>query len=198
MAESELIVCFTDEVDAELNSPRRPADTDAAADDNLQAPPGTPPRQLSPPPQYPASEASASGSNNFRPPPSFSDLFDDQASPSSAAAPAYAPSSLYQVTSNSASTAAASRFQDETKRALPQDTKSLGESSSRTSGNKKDEDAEPPPAYTEGYSPLQSFTFLMAATGGASSIITQVQQGGPPINTLGDVGADETITMDLR
>ncbi|KUI69368.1 WHI2-like protein P4H10.16c [Cytospora mali] len=38
----------------------------------------------------------------------------------------------------------------------------------------------------------------MAAAGGASSIITQVQQGGPPINTLGDVGADETITMDLR
>jgi len=38
----------------------------------------------------------------------------------------------------------------------------------------------------------------MAAAGGASSIITQVQQGGPPISTLGDVGADETITMDLR
>jgi hypothetical protein len=39
----------------------------------------------------------------------------------------------------------------------------------------------------------------MAAAGGAASIITQVQQGGaPPINTLGDVGADENITMDLR
>ncbi|KAL2114215.1 hypothetical protein VUR80DRAFT_10002 [Thermomyces stellatus] len=38
----------------------------------------------------------------------------------------------------------------------------------------------------------------MATAGGASSIITQVQQGGPPTNTLGDVGADETITMDLR
>ncbi|KAI1457012.1 general stress response protein Whi2 [Annulohypoxylon moriforme] len=38
----------------------------------------------------------------------------------------------------------------------------------------------------------------MAAAGGASSIITQVQQGGPPINAIGDVGADETITMDLR
>jgi G patch domain-containing protein 1 len=38
----------------------------------------------------------------------------------------------------------------------------------------------------------------MAAAGGAASIITQVQQGGPPINTIGDVGADETITMDLR
>ncbi|ESA42125.1 hypothetical protein GE21DRAFT_8714 [Neurospora crassa] len=38
----------------------------------------------------------------------------------------------------------------------------------------------------------------MAAAGGASSIITQVQQGGPPINALGDVAPDETITMDLR
>ncbi|KAI1163988.1 general stress response protein Whi2 [Nemania serpens] len=38
----------------------------------------------------------------------------------------------------------------------------------------------------------------MAAAGGAASIITQVQQGGPPINSIGDVGADETITMDLR
>ncbi|KAK0628843.1 stress response protein Whi2 [Bombardia bombarda] len=38
----------------------------------------------------------------------------------------------------------------------------------------------------------------MAAAGGASSIITQVQQGGPPVNSLGDVGADETIVMDLR
>lgn len=59
----------------------------------------------------------------------------------------------------------------------------------------------------------------MAAAGGASSIITQVQQtGGPPINTLGgtiisgkqsdlrqltlilhlDIGGDEHITLDLR
>ncbi|KAK4166360.1 hypothetical protein QBC43DRAFT_342932 [Cladorrhinum sp. PSN259] len=197
VADSEL-VCFTDEVDAELVR----TSTSAAIDDSNLPP--SPPRQLSPPPQYPASEASASGSN-FRPPPSFSELFDEEASPagttSSTAAPAYAPSH-FQVTSssytNSASAAAAaSQFQLETKRALPQDTKGPGESSSRTS-SKKDEDAEPPPAYTEGSSPLQSFTFLMAATGGASSIITQVQQGGPPINTLGDVGADETITMDLR
>ncbi|KAF5483383.1 G patch domain-containing protein 1 [Colletotrichum fructicola] len=62
----------------------------------------------------------------------------------------------------------------------------------------KDDDTEPPPAYSEGPSPLQSFTFLMATAGGASSIITQVQQGGPPINAIGDVGADETISMDLR
>ncbi|EER26050.1 hypothetical protein D8B26_003628 [Coccidioides posadasii str. Silveira] len=39
----------------------------------------------------------------------------------------------------------------------------------------------------------------MAAAGGAASIITQVQQtGGPPLNTLGDIGGDEHITLDLR
>ncbi|KAJ5718115.1 dipeptidyl peptidase 3, partial [Penicillium malachiteum] len=63
----------------------------------------------------------------------------------------------------------------------------------------KGSDDEPPPPYTEGYSPLESFTYVMAAAGGASSIITQVQQtGGPPINTLGDIGGDEHITLDLR
>lgn len=162
----------------------------------------------SPPPQYPASETS-----NVSCPPPFSSLFttdhhkDDgsqldaansvdtrpfyaqapvlypraQASSSSTAAPAYA------------SIAPSSSFFAETKAALPQDTK--GESSG---SKEKDDDAEPPPAYSEGDSPLLSFTYLMAAAGGASSIITQVQQGGPPINAIGDVGADETITMDLR
>lgn len=48
------------------------------------------------------------------------------------------------------------------------------------------DDREPPPPYTEGSSPLDSFQFVMAAAGGPSSIITQVQQSvGPPINTLG-------------
>ncbi|MCJ1365267.1 hypothetical protein MMC16_004388 [Acarospora aff. strigata] len=80
----------------------------------------------------------------------------------------------------------------ETKAALPADTK--GESSGKSA-----DDGEPPPPYTEGSSPLDSFTYVMAAAGGAASIITQVQQGGgPPINTLGDVGADEHITLDLR
>lgn len=66
----------------------------------------------------------------------------------------------------------------ETKAALPSDNK--GEAS-----NKAAEDGEPPPPYTEGSSPLDSFTYVMAATGGAASIITQVQQGGaPPVNTL--------------
>lgn len=162
-----------------------------------------PSRQRSPPPQYPASEASSSGATG-RPPPSFFSLFtalsdavaatvlepsgpykpvvvdsllESPPPPPVSAAPAYAPAD--SVTPGSSSDpAAASRFQDETKRALPQDTK--GESS-----RSKEEDAEPPPAYSEGPSPLKSFTYLMAAAGGASSIITQVQQGGPPINPIG-------------
>ena len=67
----------------------------------------------------------------------------------------------------------------ETKAALPRDTKA-GQSS------KELDDGEPPPPYTEGSSPLDGFTYVMAAAGGAASIITQVQQTtGPPINTLG-------------
>ncbi|KAF2209717.1 hypothetical protein CERZMDRAFT_113727 [Cercospora zeae-maydis SCOH1-5] len=39
----------------------------------------------------------------------------------------------------------------------------------------------------------------MAAAGGAASIITQVQQGGPaPINTALGGGSDENITLELR
>lgn len=65
----------------------------------------------------------------------------------------------------------------ETKAALPADTK--------RGSSKSAEDEEAPPPYTEGPSPLDSFTYVMAAAGGASSIITQVQQGGPaPVNTL--------------
>ncbi|OTA62252.1 hypothetical protein K449DRAFT_330050, partial [Hypoxylon sp. EC38] len=170
-------------------------------------------RGRSPPPQYPYSASEASASTSFslgasRPaPPPFSSLYtvDDhfklpsttfgptsEAGASSAtAAPAYAPA----ASASGGPLARSSSFEDtvaETKRALPQDVK--GESSNQ----KGDDPSEPPPAYSEGYSPLLSFTYLMAAAGGASSIITQVQQGGPPINAIGDVGADETITMDLR
>lgn len=165
-------------------------------------------RPQSPPPQYPTSEASASTLTSLvsyrTAPPPFSSLyvapssleqsdstaqdflgssladtedFDQETAPrEESSAPAYEP----PVASGSAHRSTA--FHDtveETKRALPEDTK--GEPSSR----QKDEDAEPPPAYEEGYSPLHSFTYIMAAAGGASSIITQVQQGGPPINTLG-------------
>lgn len=66
----------------------------------------------------------------------------------------------------------------DTKAALPRDTKE-GQSS------KDLDDGEPPPPYTEGSSPLEGFTYIMAAAGGAASIITQVPQGAPPapINT---------------
>ncbi|XP_044716140.1 general stress response protein Whi2 [Hirsutella rhossiliensis] len=160
------------------------------------------------PPQYPASEASSPP----RPPP-FSSLFapfpdpggpsgkaiahDACASASLAAAVAAAPAYTYKPSPESEpfdpDQAAARAFYDpvaEIKSVLPRDTK--GESS------RKDYDAEPPPAYSEGDSPLQTFTYVMSAAGGASSIITQVQQGGPPINAIGDVGADEAIAMDLR
>lgn len=74
----------------------------------------------------------------------------------------------------------------ETKARLPRDTK--GESS-----RSNVDETEPPPPYTEGDSPLDTFTFVMAAAGGPSSIITQVQQSpaGPPINTLGGEQTDD-------
>jgi hypothetical protein len=142
-------------------------------------------RERSPPPQYPTSEGSCSSSPNPRPPP-FSSLYRSTAEAveayktavteagASASVPAYAPVALESLLpSRSPGDVVA-----ETKAALPQDTK--GESS------KDDDEGEPPPAYSEGSSPLESFTYLMAAAGGAASIITQVQQGGPPpINTLG-------------
>lgn len=138
----------------------------------------------SPPPRYPDTEASSS-----RPPP-FSTLYDSfhnhaasaanqppsSCAPLSLTAPAYSaalpgPSDTQSVSSSFSDTVA------ETKRALPRDTK--------TDTTGKEDEAEPPPAYSEGPSPLPSFGFLMATAGGASSIITQVQQGGPPINAIG-------------
>jgi G patch domain-containing protein 1 len=151
-----------------------------------------------PPPQYPASEASSP-----RPPP-FSSLYaplsqsapaaGDRSNPGkyiavaasssegeasgSHAAPAYTQLESDPLDPDQAASRAFCDPVGETKLALPRDTK--GESS------RKDEDAaEPPPAYSEGISPLLTFVYLMAAAGGASSIITQVQQGGPPVNALG-------------
>ena len=69
---------------------------------------------------------------------------------------------------------------------------------STTPPSKSLDDGEPPPPYTEGTSPLDAFTYVMSAAGGAASILTQVQQGGPaPINTL-STGTDEHISLDLR
>lgn len=75
-----------------------------------------------------------------------------------------------------------SRVVAETKAALPRDTKQAGEAS------KDLDDGEPPPPYTEGGTPLEGFTYVMAVAGGAASVITQVQQapaGIAPISTSG-------------
>ena len=97
--------------------------------------------------------------------------------PAFAPAPVSAPSPPPDEAS--ANAAPPSTVVSDTKAALSRDKQ--GESS-----GKGVDDGEPPPPYTEGFSPLDSFTYVMAAAGGAASIITQVQQtGGPPINTLG-------------
>ena len=142
-------------------------------------------RAQSPPPQYPASEPSSSAPASPRPPP-FSSLYTSTAEAvhayktavteagASGTVPAYAPLAFESREPSTSSRDVVA----ETKAALPQDTKS--------ESSKKDEESEPPPAYSEGSSPLESFTYLMAAAGGAASIITQVQQGdAQPINTLG-------------
>lgn len=133
------------------------------------------------PPLNPPASASSSDPPSPRPPP-FSSLYfplvsatappgEPVTEPDFSSLPAFAPTSPFE-------TAAAATAEAETKAALPPDTK--GDSS-----NKSADDGEPPPPYTEGSSPLDSFTYVMAAAGGAASIITQVQQGGPaPINTL--------------
>ena len=160
-------------------------------------------RAASPPPQYPASEASA-----YTRPPPFDSLYaasdqdldeedilrrpsssrdlsehsalhlrEAQASSSSAApAPAYVP-----IASGPSKPVQPASPHDQ----APPDQSKQAKSEAKEAKDAKEDDAEPPPAYSEGDIPLQSFTYLMAAAGGASSIITQVQQGGPPINTIG-------------
>ncbi|CAF9910545.1 MAG: hypothetical protein HETSPECPRED_010095 [Heterodermia speciosa] len=143
----------------------------------------------------------AISTNNSLSPPPFSSLYfpavhgpdRGEASvtePDSSPPPAFCPAPPVQPISNPATT----NVEAETKAALPSDTK--GQSSGRAL-----EDAEPPPPYTEGSSPLDSFTYVMAAAGGPASLITQVQQGGGvgrPGSTLADVSPDEHITLDLR
>ncbi|KAJ1338361.1 dipeptidyl-peptidase III [Microdochium nivale] len=146
--------------------------------------------QPAPPPLYQFGSAEDLADNNFSSPKPTDAAKLQAAASSPGAAPAY--SSLDAEASSSQLSTAQQNVVVESKRALPQDTK--GEPSDR----KADEAPEPPPAYEESFSPLLSFTYVMAAAGGAASILTQVQQGGPPVNSIGDVGADETITMDLR
>ncbi|KAF2654381.1 P-loop containing nucleoside triphosphate hydrolase protein [Lophiostoma macrostomum CBS 122681] len=110
----------------------------------------------------------------------------ETASPSDSP-PAFVPAPPFTESSSSAAATAVA----ETKAALPRDPKDRA-------GSKDIDDGEPPPPYSEGSSPLDSFTYVMASAGGPASIITQVSQGGggPPINTLG--GSDENITLELR
>jgi len=130
--------------------------------------------------------ASSSTPPSLAPPP-FSSLYFPTAShtdyfkasvtePESCSPPPFCPALPVE-----AALASATSVEAETKAALPPDTK--GEPSSKSA-----EDSEPPPPYTEGPSPLDSFTYVMAAAGGAASIITQVQQGGgAPVTTLAGV-----------
>ena len=137
-----------------------------------------------PPPPHP--EASNSGPSSPKPPP-FSSLYfppDSELQRIKAAvtesisecllATAPAPSFEEALAEDEAECKAAA---DKAK----ESSTTKGESSSKGL-----DDGEPPPPYTEGSSPLDSFNYVMAAAGGASSIITQVQQTpGPPINSLG-------------
>lgn len=151
-------------------------------------------------PPYTEREASlTAAAANSPPPPAFSSLYFPPGNPpdrveatvtepDSSPPPAFCPPPSLEVVSASATTST----ETETKAALPPDSK--GEPSGKCA-----EDGEPPPPYTEGPSPLDSFTYVMAAAGGPASLITQVQQGGgAPTATLADVGADEHITLDLR
>lgn len=130
-----------------------------------------------PPPLSPASASSSSA-----PPPPFSSLFFSPSpeqnraykvtEPGPACPPALEPPTPVEEPLEPAPSSA-----------VVADTKA---SFSEPKNEGSSDDGEPPPPYTEGYSPLESFTYVMAAAGGASSIITQVSQtGGPPINTLG-------------
>ena len=145
-------------------------------------------------PESPLPPASSSSLPSFAPPPFSSLYFPPQESPDRLQAsiteplsdppPAFSPVPPVQ-----AAVAGTTSVEAETKAALPADNK--GESS------KSAEDSEPPPPYTEGSSPLDSFTYVMAAAGGAASIITQVQQGGPaPVNTL--AGTEISRMLRLR
>ena len=153
-----------------------------------------------PEPSYPGPASSSSNPPSPRPPP-FSSLYFPPSASSQQAQPSKvlvtepdpsAPPAFSQVPALE-SQAALSTAEAELKAALPQDSK-VGESSTAGKGA---EDAEPPPPYTEGSSPLDDFQYVMSAAGGAASIITQVQQGGPaPVNTL--TGKDQTIDPTFR
>ena len=127
--------------------------------------------------QVTSAPATLSASLPSSAPPPFSSLyFPPQTSPESLEASITEPPPP-AFTPVSPAAGAPTSVEAETKAALPADNKA--------ESSKSAEDEEAPPPYTEGFSPLESFTYVMAAAGGAASIITQVQQGGPaPVNTL--------------
>lgn len=150
-------------------APTPPSPTDSLAEDDYSAPP-------------PHSPSEASASTSAGPPPfssldfaaGFEPLSIDVTESVSASLPAFAPPPPSEEAFDSAP---GSSVVADTKASFADPKAEVAKSS---------DDSEPPPPYTEGYSPLESFSYVMAAAGGASSIITQVQQtGGPPINTLG-------------
>lgn len=150
-------------------------------------------RNQDPEPSYPG-PALPSSSTSTRPPPFFS-LFPVQSNqsrllvtePSPIALPAF--TEVVQLDS----VIGISSAEAEVKAALSKDTKA------ESSTSKSQEESEPPPPYTEGSSPLDGFSFTMAAVGGPASIITQVQQGGPaPVNTLGGTYWNGYISSSLN
>ena len=141
------------------------------------------------PPNSPRSQASSSSPPSPRPPP-FSSLYfpsDAELDRIRASVTGTHCESLYTTAPAPsfeealAEDEAESNAQAESKADLAAQDKK-GESS-----GKGVDDGEPPPPYTEGSSPLDTFTYVMASAGGPASIITQVQQApaGAPINTLG-------------
>ncbi|ODH34373.1 hypothetical protein ACO22_03120 [Paracoccidioides brasiliensis] len=171
-------------------------------DDSYTVPPPPPP----PPPHSPGCASSSNSPFPFPSPcpPPFSSLYSVQdeelgyvqtsiTESRFPCLPAFAPTPPFEETLTSPLPVHPPVVLD-TKAQLSRDK--TGEASASGKGL---DDGEPPPPYSEGSSPLQSFTYVMAGPGGAASIITQVQQtGGGPINTLGDVGGDDHITLDLR
>jgi dipeptidyl-peptidase III len=141
-------------------------------DDQITFAPALPPR----------SEPSTSGPPSPRPPP-FSSLYF----PTTADLDRYKFAVTEGASEDNPATAPAPSFEeafaeDEADRtAKYREADAKGESSGKGA-----DDGEPPPPYSEGSSPLDSFTYVMASAGGPASIITQVQQSpGAPINSLG-------------
>ena len=142
---------------------------------------------FAPPPQFSGSDVASSSGLSARPPP-FSSLYFPYAAEldrlRATVAETACDNPLVSAPAPSfeealAEDEAESKAPADSKAALPQDSKAQSSKAALDEG-------EPPPPYTEGSSPLDSFSYVMATAGGPASIITQVQQSaGPPINTLG-------------